>query len=193
MAPTERASLAFLAPIGRLRVTASRDHLLEVKLRAPELPDSLGDAAAADLCRRARQEIEDYLAGRLERFTVPWRLAGDGLKRRVLHEMARIPYARTVTYGELARSSGEGTGASRVVGAICGANPLPLVIPCHRVLAGDGLGGFGGGLAMKRWLLQLEITGKAPLPLAADGSARVEVAEEPPAGVQLGLFGNQGA
>lgn len=191
MSTTHRSSLVFDSPIGRLRVAATREHLVEVKLRAPELPGGGADTEAAALCERARAEIAAFLAGELKDFTIPWRLLVDDLKRRVLGEMARIPYARTVTYGELARNSGEGVGASRVVGAICGANPLPLVIPCHRVLAAGGLGGFGGGLAMKRWLLQLETTGHPPPPLRSDGSEEpTEPAFDDPlaGGVQGRLF-----
>ena len=191
MAKPGRATLVFLSPIGRLRVTATREHLIEVKLRAPDLPESRVDTEATALAERARAEIEDYLAGRLQEFTVPWQLNLSPLDHRVLIEMAKVPYARSTTYGELARNSGQSTGASRVVGRICGINPIPLVIPCHRVLAADGLGGFGGGLDMKRWLLQLETTGRPPAPLRIDGSA--EPSEEPIAdplagGVQGSLF-----
>ena len=168
MSSPHRSSLVFASPIGFLRVTATRDHLVEVKLRAPEQDDRLLDDAATTLCRRARQEIEAFLAGDLQQFVVPWRIFGDRLKQRVLGAMAKIPYARTVTYGGLAQRAGESVGASRVVGAICGSNPLPLVIPCHRVLGAQGLGGFGGGIAMKRWLLQLEITGRPPRPLTPE-------------------------
>lgn len=191
MSTPERVSLVFDSTVGRLRVTANRTHLIEVKLRAPAADTVVPDGDAGDLCRRARREIEAYLAGELQEFTVPWRLFDGGFKRRVLEAMAAVPYARTVTYGELARRSGEGVGASQAVGAICGSNPLPLVVPCHRVLAADGLGGFGGGLPMKRWLLRLETTGRPPRALRPDGSEEPadDALVDPLAdGVQQSLF-----
>jgi methylated-DNA-[protein]-cysteine S-methyltransferase len=112
-------------------------------------------------------ELGEYLAGRRRAFELPvdWRLTS-GDQRTVLatlHES--VAYGHTITYGELAARSGayppgeraphRGLAARRV-GAIMGSNPVPVVVPCHRVLAADGLGGFGGGLAAKRWLLGLE-------------------------------------
>ena len=96
-----------------------------------------------------------------------WRLTS-GNQRRVLQTLYdTVPFGATVTYGELARRSGLGLAhtAARGVGAIMGSNPLPVVVPCHRVLATDGLGGFGGGRATKEWLLALEGVLTAPLDL----------------------------
>jgi methylated-DNA-[protein]-cysteine S-methyltransferase len=119
-------------------------------------PLTSGTAATAD----ARVQLTEYLAGRRRTFDLPldWRLTA-GSQRRVLEALHEtVPFGATVTYGELAARSGLGrayTGA-RGVGAIMGSNPLPVVVPCHRVLASDGLGGFGGGRATKEWLLALE-------------------------------------
>jgi methylated-DNA-[protein]-cysteine S-methyltransferase len=109
---------------------------------------------------RAVRELREYLAGDRRAFDVPldWRLTA-GSQRRVLESLhATVGYGATVTYGELAARSGLGGGhtAARGVGAIMGSNPLPVVVPCHRVMAADGLGGFGGGRATKEWLLALE-------------------------------------
>ncbi|MBA3524314.1 MAG: MGMT family protein [Geodermatophilaceae bacterium] len=85
-----------------------------------------------------------------------------GATRQVLQALhAGVGYGTTTTYGELARASGAFVGAdgvlgARAVGTMMAANPIPLIVACHRVLAADGLGGFGGGLAAKRWLLELE-------------------------------------
>jgi methylated-DNA-[protein]-cysteine S-methyltransferase len=117
------------------------------------------DAGTAE----AAEELSDYLAGRRRRFDQPidWGLtAGD--QQTVLATLYReVGYGQTTTYGRLATRSGayhtDHVGhAARRVGAIMGSNPVPLVVPCHRVLAADGLGGFGGGLPAKRWLLELE-------------------------------------
>jgi methylated-DNA-[protein]-cysteine S-methyltransferase len=108
----------------------------------------------------AAEQVAEYLAGRRRVFDIPldWRLT-KGSQRRVLESLYEtVPYGATVTYGELAARSGLGHAytAARGVGAIMGSNPLPVVVPCHRVLGSDGLGGFGGGRAVKEWLLALE-------------------------------------
>lgn len=185
MANTARTSLTFDSTIGRLRVSALTEHLVEVKLRAPELPDSFGDDDATAMARRGQAEIEAYLSGELTDFEVPWRILGSGFQRAVLKAMATIPYARTATYGDLARQAGDAK-ASRAVGALCGSNPLPLIIPCHRVVGADGLGGFGGGIEMKKWLLHLELTGRPPLPMGSPDS-RADI-DEVVAGKQQSLF-----
>lgn len=107
----------------------------------------------------ARAELADYFAGTLRGFTVDvdWRLMSP-TQRQVLGTLfATVPYGHVVTYGELARASGTGVPA-RGVGSIMGSNPIPIVVPCHRVVAGDGLGGFSGGdgVESKRRLLTLE-------------------------------------
>ncbi|MEU3162815.1 methylated-DNA--[protein]-cysteine S-methyltransferase [Streptosporangium sp. NPDC006930] len=104
-------------------------------------------------------ELGDYYAGRLKVFGVPldWRLTSP-VQRRVLGTLYEtVPYGKAVTYGELAARSGTGVPA-RAIGSIMGANPIPVIVPCHRVVAGNGLGGFSGGdgVESKRWLLTLE-------------------------------------
>ncbi len=114
-----------------------------------------GDAGATGPVAR---ELAGYLAGTRTEFGVPldWSLTA-GSQRRVLEALhTTVGYGATVTYGELAARSGLAHTGARGVGAIMGSNPLPVVVPCHRVLASDGLGGFGGGRATKEWLLALE-------------------------------------
>ncbi|MFD0330740.1 methylated-DNA--[protein]-cysteine S-methyltransferase [Streptacidiphilus monticola] len=121
-----------------------------------------GDEEKAE---RVRAEVGAYFAGARRDFGLPldWSRT-EGLQRTVLQTLHReVGYGRTVTYGELARLSGaflpDDFEAPRTVGQIMGSNPLFLLVPCHRVVASDGLGGFGGGelgLAVKRWLLTLE-------------------------------------
>ncbi len=104
-----------------------------------------------------RRELDLYFEGRLDRFDLPldWRLS-EGFRLRVLHAIARIPYGETRSYTEMATSAGN-ERAVRAAGTACGRNPIPLVVPCHRVLrSGGALGGYGGGLPMKRALLELE-------------------------------------
>jgi methylated-DNA-[protein]-cysteine S-methyltransferase len=106
-----------------------------------------------------RAELAAYFAGELTRFTVPidWRLVA-ALQHRVLTTLhATVPYGRVLTYGQLGERSGTGVPA-RAIGQVMGSNPIPVIVPCHRVLAADGLGGYSGGsgIEVKRWLLTLE-------------------------------------
>ncbi len=104
-----------------------------------------------------RRELDLYFDGKLDHFDLPldWRLSG-GFRQRVLRAISRIPYGQTRSYTEMARKAGN-ERAVRAAGTACGSNPIPLVVPCHRVLrTGGALGGYGGGLPMKRALLELE-------------------------------------
>ena len=105
----------------------------------------------------AREAIFGYLAGHRRTLDLPLDLDGHSpLRQKVWHMLRTIPYGRMRSYGWVARKLGQ-PRAARAVGQACGANPFPLVIPCHRVVAGDGsLGGFSGGLALKKRLLGLE-------------------------------------
>ncbi|WP_326637219.1 methylated-DNA--[protein]-cysteine S-methyltransferase [Streptosporangium sp. NBC_01755] len=130
---------------------AFRTRALE-RLRLDEVDDPVRTAGAVG-------ELGDYYAGRLKVFEVPvdWRLTSP-VQRRVLGTLYEtVPYGKAVTYGELAARSGTGVPA-RAIGSIMGANPIPVIVPCHRVVAGNGLGGFSGGegVESKRWLLTLE-------------------------------------
>jgi len=108
------------------------------------------------LLDRAAAQIVAYFAGDLRVFDLPLRPAGSEFQRAVWREMLRIPYGETRSYGDLAKATG---GVARAVGGACGANPIPIIIPCHRVLAADRqLGGFSGGKGAetKAQLLTLE-------------------------------------
>jgi methylated-DNA-[protein]-cysteine S-methyltransferase len=126
----------------------------DVPGRAPD-PGLLGprdDAAFADLA----EQLAEYFAGERTCFDVPFRADGDRLGRAVWARMTAIPYGETLSYGALAAELG-GRALAQAVGAACGRNPVAVVVPCHRVVGADGaLVGFGGGLARKRFLLDLE-------------------------------------
>ena len=136
-----------------LAVTVSDDAVTSIELnrqgrRGPETP----------LERRAAAELAEYLAGRRTEFTLPLRPTGTPFDHRVWDAVAAIPYGETLTYGQVARAIGNPKGA-RAVGTANGRNPIPIIIPCHRVVASGGkLGGYGGGLPLKRRLLNLETT-----------------------------------
>ncbi|GAA0400409.1 methylated-DNA--protein-cysteine methyltransferase [Acrocarpospora corrugata] len=125
----------------------------------------LGLPVAADEARvsAVRAELEAYFAGDLREFASPvdWRLTSRSQRRvlGLLHES--VPFGKVVTYGDLANETGV---PARGIGSIMGSNPIPIIVPCHRVVAGDGLGGFSGGdgVESKRWLL----THEGHLPLA---------------------------
>ncbi len=105
----------------------------------------------------ARRELDLYFEGKLHEFDLPldWSLSG-GFRQRVLRAIDAIPYGETRTYTEMAAIAGN-ERAVRAAGTACGSNPIPLVVPCHRVLrVGGALGGYGGGLPMKEALLELE-------------------------------------
>ncbi|MCP4568574.1 MAG: methylated-DNA--[protein]-cysteine S-methyltransferase [FCB group bacterium] len=104
---------------------------------------------------KAAAELEAYFAGKLTKFTVKLDLRSAGFYRQVQLEVNSIPFGKTKTYGEIARILGK-PKASRAVGGGNGSNPIPIIIPCHRVLSTTGLGGFGGGLPTKKWLLEHE-------------------------------------
>ena len=104
----------------------------------------------------ARAQLKAYFAGTLTQFDLPLAPQGTEFQQQVWLELLRIPYATTTTYGEIARRLGD-TLATRAVGSANGRNPLPIVVPCHRVVGANGdLTGFGGGLPVKRFLLDHE-------------------------------------
>lgn len=127
---------------------------------------------------RAKRELQEYLAGTRKRFGVTLRPFGTAFQLRAWEALVAIPYGRTQSYAEQAVAIGS-PKATRAVGLANGANPLPIVVPCHRVVGAQGdLGGFGGGLAVKRWLLELERRG----PPAWHPTSRTDV--------QLAFFGD---
>jgi methylated-DNA-[protein]-cysteine S-methyltransferase len=105
----------------------------------------------------AVRQLEAYFDGELLTFDLPLELHGTEFQRRCWLALGSIPYGQTVSYGQQARRLGLGSEAARAVGAANGRNPLPIILPCHRVIGADGsLIGFGGGLHMKRFLLEHE-------------------------------------
>jgi methylated-DNA-[protein]-cysteine S-methyltransferase len=162
------------SPVGRLLLAATRRGLARVAyLDAGDGPGEVGeDDVLTDLSRRlsprvvraparldaTRRELEQFFDGRLTSFETPidWQLTRPGFTRAVLLATNRIPFGETTTYKGVASSAGR-PNAFRAAGSALGSNPLPIVVPCHRVLhAGGGLGGYTGGLARKRALLTVE-------------------------------------
>jgi methylated-DNA-[protein]-cysteine S-methyltransferase len=153
VARTDRGVVRLALPTHR-GSQRSRDEVLEelatvVSPRVLESPKRLDEE---------RRELEDYFEGRRQEFDLPvdWSLTSPGFRSRALHAVARIPYGKTRTYAEVAKSAGN-PRAFRAAGTACGHNPIPLIVPCHRVVqSGGGIGNYGGGPEMKRGLLDLE-------------------------------------
>lgn len=103
----------------------------------------------------ARQQLRRYFDGQLQTFDLPIKPVGTPFQQAVWHTMMEIPYGETITYGELARRIGRPT-ATRAVAAACGANPIAIIIPCHRVVAAHDIGGYTPGIPIKQHLLHLE-------------------------------------
>ncbi len=152
------AATAVETPIGTIGIEATEAGIRRVRLpgEGRTSPVEHGDGPAAQNVSEAATQVREYAEGEREDFEVV--LDWDGVEpahRRVLETLREIaPYGTTVTYGELGSTAG--VEDPRDVGVFMARNPFPLVIPCHRVVASDGLGGFGGGLELKQRLLELE-------------------------------------
>lgn len=123
------------------------------KITFSEIENSNSDAEGL---LQAEQEIREYLKGQRRMFSFPYRLQTEGFQKDCLLALMKVPYGTTVSYAELAAMAGS-PGAARAVGNAMHRNPLPILIPCHRVIKSDGgIGGFGGGMEVKRFMLLLE-------------------------------------
>jgi methylated-DNA-[protein]-cysteine S-methyltransferase len=153
------------SPVGRLRLIASEIALVGIWF------ENGRDAARntlwltrspSPIIEMARTQLEEYFSGHRQVFELPLDPRGTDFQRRVWQRLLKIPYGVTTTYGALARELGD-PAASRAVGLANGSNPIPIVIPCHRVIGANGaLTGFGGGLATKAVLLDLERSATQP-------------------------------
>jgi methylated-DNA-[protein]-cysteine S-methyltransferase len=147
----------FSSPLGRLGLACDGTSLTRLTLptgkRGAAPPDANDEhPLLAETCR----QLADYFAGRLQNFDLPLAPVGSDFERQVWRALCEIGFAETTSYGKLAARIGRPT-ASRAVGAANGRNPIAIVIPCHRVIGADGsLTGYGGGLEVKRWLLDHE-------------------------------------
>jgi methylated-DNA-[protein]-cysteine S-methyltransferase len=155
------------SPVGTVVVAATKRGLVRVALPGEQLEDVLGELAE-DISPRviayprrldeARRELDQYFDGKRQRFELPldWRLSHPGFYRRVLRATAKVPFGQIITYSEAAERAGS-PRAFRAAGSALGSNPIPIVVPCHRVIrAGGDLGNYGGGPELKRFLLELE-------------------------------------
>ena len=155
------------SPVGPLLAAGTKRGLVEIGFSADENLDWMLERLAATVSPRvleaparldpARRELDEYFSGKRERFDLPldWSLS-KGFTRRVLRATARVPYGQVSTYRAVAGAAGN-VRAVRAAGNALGANPIPIVVPCHRILrTGGALGGYGGGVERKEFLLRLE-------------------------------------
>ena len=144
-------SLTLVTPIGMIAIRTCND-----AITALEWVDAETDRPNTPLLSEAARQLEAYFAGTLEDFDLPLDPEGTVHQKKVWTEMLTIPYGGLRTYGEMATAIGS---AARAVGTACGKNPIPIIVPCHRVIAtGGGMGGYSGrgGLETKHTLLTLE-------------------------------------
>lgn len=155
------------SPVGDLMLAATGTHIVSVRFapHSAEEAESVGwvratgGTAADRLLEWARRELEEYFAGDRTTFSLPIDPHGTEFQRQVWTALRAIPFGGTISYGELARRIGD-PKAMRAVGAANGRNPIPIIVPCHRVIGADGsMTGFGGGIERKKWLLDHEGVG----------------------------------
>jgi methylated-DNA-[protein]-cysteine S-methyltransferase len=140
------------SPVGPLRLEAHDGALVALHLNARPGPENLDDPVLAE----ATTQLREYFAGTRTSFELPLQMHGNAFEQRVWAALRSIPYGETASYGEIAAQI-DAPGAARAVGVANARNPIAIVVPCHRVIGANGkLVGFGGGLPMKRALLDLE-------------------------------------
>lgn len=141
------------SPLGGLRIHASAGLVTAIEFEA----ESHGRPVVHALLDQVELQLREYFEGERRDFDLPMASDGTEFQRKVWNGLRRIPYGSTVSYGQLAQSLGYDPGVSRAVGVANGANRLPIVVPCHRVVGADGsLTGYSGGIERKRILLDLE-------------------------------------
>jgi methylated-DNA-[protein]-cysteine S-methyltransferase len=147
------------SPVGPLLLAGSDAGLHLIEFHAPRHPMPRGDdwrEGDHAVLQQTQEQLMEYFAGERRSFVLPLAPRGTQFQRQVWWELANIPFGATISYAELATRLGR-PSATRAVGAANGRNPIPIVLPCHRVIGADGsLTGFGGGLPTKQFLLQLE-------------------------------------
>ena len=141
-------SFTLQSPLGPLTIAETDGHITKLSW-------SDGGTDTSPLLDEAKSQIDSYFAGILTRFDLPLKVRGSDLQRRACAAMQAIPFGETRTYGDLAKDLG---ASPQAIGQACGGNPIPILIPCHRVLGAASLGGFSGasGIESKVWLLRHE-------------------------------------
>ncbi len=152
-----RNDLVIASPVGKLRLVASEKGLVAIDVRIhSKLDVTPQNASAQAILIKTKKQLEQYFAGKRTSFDVALDLVGTEFQMQAWRAMCRIPFGKTISYGQQARNI-KRPKAFRAVGSANGKNPIPIIVPCHRVVASDGsLGGYSLGLKMKKQLLALE-------------------------------------
>lgn len=146
-------------PIGRLYARASEAGVTRLSI-VPDPDINYLPEERSDFPWPLAQQLRGYFAGKRRQFDLPLDITASDFDRLVYEQLMRIPYGQTITYGELARRTGN-PRAARAVGGANGRNPVLIIVPCHRVVAANGMGGYSAGLRLKRQLLELEALARA--------------------------------
>lgn len=141
----------FSSAIGTISFMFENDVLYHLQLNSTLTPMPVTSCFEQSVV----EQIHAYLAGSVKQLSIPFIMRGSSFQQRVWKVLCRVPYGRVITYGEVALKAGS-PKAFQAVGSACGANTIPLIIPCHRIVAKRGIGGFGAGLEIKRKLLAIE-------------------------------------
>ncbi len=151
------ASRVIVTPIGRLTLVASSKGLQQVIFGAKKLPTAKSvSTKASDHLTQAERQLREYFAGKRKKFSIKLDISGTEFQESVWYALNKISYGKTISYAHQAKLVRK-PKAFRAVGSANGKNPVAIVLPCHRVIASNGtLGGYGGGLSIKRKLLALE-------------------------------------
>jgi methylated-DNA-[protein]-cysteine S-methyltransferase len=151
--------MTFDSPIGPLTLALDdEDRILMLRFhrKGEDVPPIAEEGAGSRAQRHVIAQLREYFAGKRQTFELELNLQGTEFQRTVWTELLRIPYGETISYSELAQRIGK-PAAVRAVGTANGANPVPVIVPCHRVIGANGtLTGYGGGIERKQWLLALE-------------------------------------
>ena len=140
-------------PLGRIIILCDKNRVVRIRfIRAEERVKR----SSSPFSKKVAKEIREYLSGRRKEFTVEFHIDGSEFTKKVLRTVHKIPYGETRSYSDIAKAIGVSKGA-RAVGRVMATNPIPIIVPCHRVVNKDGkLGGYSGGIDVKAFLLNLE-------------------------------------
>jgi methylated-DNA-[protein]-cysteine S-methyltransferase len=173
----EMNAVKYESPIGTFTLVGSATHLVALQFPGRFSTPPQGDPSAL---APAVEQLDQFFAGERRTFELDLHLKGTEFQQAVWAALREIPYGETTSYGELARKLAEETGASfdaRGVGGAVGSTPVPIIVPCHRVIGADGsLTGYGGGLVRKRALLDFEATGGNTAALSPDWGKQLSLA-----------------
>jgi len=151
---TEGGIRTFITIIGTMSVTDNDDgNITGLYLPNCNLPAMMD--SDSPILKKAELQINEYFSGKRKVFALPMSMEGTDFQLKVWNYMKGIPYGKTISYSQIAKDIGH-EKAFRAIGTACGSNPIPIIIPCHRVLGTSGLGGYLGGLEMKKKILALE-------------------------------------